>query len=207
MKLKPEELESSNYVLLDTLGHKEIIPFIKIYLKKKNYFSRLYNFANVFNLIFLAFCFSLYKINGNYGWDNGFTHLSYGICMAFLLIPIHEYIHALAYKSQGALQTSYDANLKKFYFMAMADQFVASKKEFQVVALAPFVTISATILLAFIFVSPVWRIALLGTLTTHTAFCSGDFGLLSYFEFHKDKTVITYDDKAKGLSYFLELKK
>jgi hypothetical protein len=37
---------------------------------------------------------------------------------------------------------------------------------------------------------------------THTAFCSGDFGLLSYFDFNKDKEVVTYDDRAGKVSYF-----
>jgi len=60
------------------------------------------------------------------------------LAIAFALIPSHEYIHVLAYKSKGAKNTSCDANLKKFYFMAIAYRFVANKKEFQIVALAPF---------------------------------------------------------------------
>jgi hypothetical protein len=32
--------------------------------------------------------------------------------------------------------------------------------------------------------------------------CSGDFGLLSYFDVHRDKEMVTYDDKAAGRSYF-----
>ena len=32
--------------------------------------------------------------------------------------------------------------------------------------------------------------------------CSGDFGLLSYFEFNKDKQVVTYDDIENKISYF-----
>jgi len=30
----------------------------------------------------------------------------------------------------------------------------------------------------------------------------GDFELLSYFEFHKNKQVVTYDNKDNGISYF-----
>lgn len=32
--------------------------------------------------------------------------------------------------------------------------------------------------------------------------CSGDFGLLSYFEYHKNKHVVTYDDVENQISYF-----
>jgi len=37
--------------------------------------------------------------------------------------------------------------------------------------------------------------------------CSGDFGLLSYFEYHKDKNVVTYDEIASNTSYFYGLAK
>lgn len=31
MKIKPEELTENNYVLLDKLGHKELVSFIRTY--------------------------------------------------------------------------------------------------------------------------------------------------------------------------------
>ena len=133
---------------------------------------------------------------------NVFVQRNQKKAIAFLLVPLHEYIHVLAYKSQGATNTSYDANLKKFYFMALADKFVANKKEFEVVALAPFTSIT-TILIIFLFVvSHTWALTIVGILLTHTAMCSGDFGLLSYFEFHKDKKVVTFDDVENKVSYF-----
>lgn len=39
---------------------------------------------------------------------------------------------------------------------------------------------------------------------THTLFCSGDFGLLTYLETNQEKEIYTYDDKEKGESYFFE---
>jgi hypothetical protein len=44
-----------------------------------------------------------------------------------------------------------------------------------------------------------------GTLLLHTAFCSGDFALLSYFEKHRARKVVTYDDVPSGVSYFYGL--
>ena len=137
-----------------------------------------------------------------YSFGDQFAHLSYGIALAFVLLPLHEYIHVLAYKSQGATNTSYGANLKKFYFMAIADKFVANRKEFTIVALAPFAFITASLVLILYFVSSTWEITILGVLLTHTSMCSGDFGLLSFFAFHKDKDVATYDDKENGVSFF-----
>ena len=207
MKIKPHELENNGYVLMDSLGHKELIPFVRTYIKKRTKISSLYTIFNIIIIVGLLLWF--WK---NYGTDgfsigNGITHFSYGIAIAFLLIPLHEYIHVLAYKSQGAENTSYSANLRKFYFMAIADKFVANKKEFQVVALAPFVVISTTLILLLFFVSNLWIFTILGILLTHTAFTSGDFGLLSYFEFHKETEMVTYDDKEKNISYFYGKKK
>jgi len=91
--------------------------------------------------------------------------------------------------------------------MALADKFVASKKEFHVVALTPFIVISAGLLAAAALSGTLWSFAWLGALVVHTACCSGDFGLLSYFDFHSDKEVVTFDDKAEGMSYFLARQK
>jgi hypothetical protein len=202
MNIKPEELTNNGYVLIDELGHKELIPFVKTYLKKRTPISLFYTAINVLIAAAILFWFWYCYNTEGFFFGNGLSHLSYGFAIAFGLIPLHEYIHVLAYKSQGAPNTSYDANLKKFYFMAIADKFVANKKEFRIVALAPFVVVSAIILILLLFSNQLWTFTLLGILLTHTAFSSGDFGLLSYFDFHKDKNVVTYDDKENGISFF-----
>lgn len=205
MNVKPNQLQQYGYILLDSLEHKALIPFIQIYLKKKTFAVIFYWATNI--LIFLIILLRLYQFFqlGKFKIIDVLDHLSYGVALAFCLVPIHEYIHALAYKSQGAKTTSYDVNLKKFYFMAIADKFVANRKEFTIVALAPFLIISSTFLISLLFVEPLWTFTILGILFTHTACCSGDFGLLSYFEFYKHKKIITYDDKENGISYFYEL--
>ncbi len=202
MKTKPEELLDNGYTLLDKLEHKELIPFVKLYLKKRTLSALAYKCSNISSIGFIVFWFWKNFGTTNFHITEGINYFLCGIAMAFLLIPLHEYIHVLAYKSQGAEKTSYDVNWKKFYFMAVADKFVVSKKEFQIIALAPFVSITAVLILLFVFSTPVWSFALLGMLLTHTAFTSGDFALLSYFEYHKEKEIVSYDDKENGISYF-----
>ena len=202
MDIKPESLEANGYVLMEKLEHMELIPFVRMYMGKWTRSSIIYTICNVF--VFGAtgyFLIHFYK-EGAYTMEVGLIHLFYGFAIAFLLLPVHEFIHVLAYKSQGAKHTSYDANLKKFYFLAVADKFVASKKEFQMVALAPIVVISSVLLVTLFFTDPDWTMTVLGVLLVHTAFCSGDFGMLSYFDFHKDKDIVTYDDKAGRVTYF-----
>lgn len=207
MKIRPEELTENGYVLIDSLGHKELIPFVRTYLKKRTPISLFYTVSNVVIAGIIVFWFCKFYRTDNFNLGDGFTHFSYGLAIAFGLIPLHEYIHVLAYKSQGALNTSYDANLKFFYFMALADKFVANKREFRVVALSPFVVITTILILLLFFTSQTWTFTIFGVLLTHAAFSSGDYGILSYFDFHKDKNIVTYDDKANGISYFNGKKK
>lgn len=196
--MTPESLPSQGFALLDRLEHQELVPFIQRYLKIGTPSTVFYWVANAGLLLWTA------------GWlvwhrqqlGAAFNHLSNGILLAFLLIPLHEYIHALAYRWQGAPRVSYDLQWKKLIFMAVADRFVASRRAFQIVAWAPFVVISTGLLAAFSLASWPWSGAFLGALFTHTACCSGDFGLLSYFDAHRDREVVTYDDQAGKVSYF-----
>lgn len=201
MKLNPSDLENNGFKLQDELGHKELIPFVRSYMKKRTFYTVFYTICNLIVAVGIVLLFVIHR-NTQIEFGDGIAYLSYGFAIAFLLIPLHEFIHVLAYKSQGAKDTSYDTNLKKFYFMAMADKFVANRKEFTIVALAPFAVISLVLILLLFLVDSYWMYTILGILLTHTAFCSGDFGLLSYFEFHKDKEVVTYDDKENRVSYF-----
>lgn len=206
MKIKPEELTENGYVLIDQLGHKELVPFIRTYMKKRTKYSVLYYIGNFLILGLVGYLFVQGFNLPSYSFGERFSFFSYGLAIAFCLLPLHEYIHVLAYKSQGATDTSYDANLKKFYFMALADKFVANKKEFEVVALAPFIIITSTLIIGLLFANTNWTLIIASVLLAHTGMCSGDFGLLSYFEFNKGKQIVTYDDVKNKTSYFYELK-
>lgn len=202
MKLRPEELTENKYVLLDQLGHKELVPFIQTYMKKRTKYVFFYYACNILLFGLVGYFFVHAYDEPTFSFSDRFAYFSYGLALAFALLPLHEYIHVLAYKSQGAQHTSYDANLKKFYFMALADKFVTNKKEFEIVALAPFVAITIFLTGLTFLVNSNWTLTLLSMLLAHTAMCSGDFGLLSYFEFHKDQQVVTYDDVKNKVSYF-----
>lgn len=202
MNLKPANLPEEGYTLLDELNHSEIGSFIKEYLKKRTRSKHLFILINGV-LLGLTGIYFIKDFNlPGFDLAERFSYLSYGITLAFTLVPLHEYIHVLAYKWQGAQNTSYAYNLKKFYFMALADRFVANRKEFQFVALAPFVVISSLLTFLFFLLNGPLSLTVLSTLWIHTAMCSGDFGLLSYFDYHKDKSLVTFDDVEKKISYF-----
>ena len=86
--------------------------------------------------------------------------------------------------------------------MALADGFVANRKDFGVIALTPFVVITLALVAGLGFVPPPWELTISGILLAHTAMCSGDFGLLSYCRAHRHRQVMTYDDVENRVSCF-----
>jgi glucose-6-phosphate-specific signal transduction histidine kinase len=202
MQLTPAEISSHGYRELERLEHMELVPFVKKYIRPTTWHARAYFALNILLFTWIVYWFTEGILRQNQEFSNLFLQFSYGLTLSILLIPIHEWIHMLAYRLQGARTSSMDVNWKKFYFMAVADQFVASAKEFRIVALAPFTIISISLLAIFFFVPYYWQLTLLSCLFAHTAMCSGDFALLSFFETHSDKEVITYDDHTNKISYF-----
>jgi len=204
MKLKPEELEENGYVLLDEMNHSEIKPFLKKFITKRGWYLSIYYLSVFISFSFLLFfCFNLHH-TGSYPVKKILLLFSLGVLFTFALVPFHELIHGLGYKLAGAKNTSYDANLRKFYFLAIADKFVTSTQEFKIIALAPFLIISLTLIMVSFLTGEPWKVTLFTMLLIHTIACSGDFALLSYFEFNKKKEVVTYDDKENKVSFFYE---
>ena len=200
----PEDLNSSEFKLLDEVEHKNITPFIRKYLKQNKI---IFYSLNLNILIFFgAFFFLLTQgfIEEGFKLGREFQYFSYGVGITFLFIPIHEYLHVIAYRLVGARNTYLDMNLKQFYFLALADRSVVHKKDFVKVALTPFITVTLSCILLYFVVNNDFRILLLGLFLTHSTFCSGDFGLLSYIIQNNEKDIYTYDDKDTGKSYFFE---
>lgn len=202
MNITPNELPANGYELISKLGHKDLAPFLKMYLYKRTTATVVFYAINIILLICSVLLFINDTRSAALSASDWLYHYCLGFSIAFLIIPLHEYIHVLAYRWQGAKKTSYDANIRKFYFMALADGFVANKKEFTIVGLAPFITISSTLLLLLPFLHHHWVLTIVGVLFCHTAMCSGDFALLSFFGTHKDKEVVTYDCVDEKMSYF-----
>ena len=201
MNISVNDLENNKFIKIDELHHKQIPDFVRPYLKKLNFYTVSYNL-----LVIIPFLFFIIRIILDYTSDSFdsaiISFFAFGITGAFLLIPIHELIHALAYKFVGAKTISFGSDIKNFVFFAAADKFVADYKEFQIIALAPVISITfiSIIILFFISGNLVW--SFIGLITVHSLFSGGDFGLLSYFHENRDKEIVTYDDVKNKISYF-----
>jgi hypothetical protein len=201
MKITPEDLPPTGYTLLEKLDHANIIPFVKIYIQKKTRATIIYRIITFIIILSILAFFVEYSLSGKF---NPFViaHFFYGFIFTLLLLPLHEYIHVLAFRSMGAKKTSVRVNFKTLVILAIADKFVVNRKEFQVALLAPFVFITVILLVSLLFIVKFWIPAILGTLLFHTFSCKADMSLLSYLEFHKEKEIAVYDDEAARVIYF-----
>lgn len=200
LKQAEKELPELGFQLLKELEYQNIGPFVFYWFWKRNFTSLFFWTCQVVFLIWIA-CSAMVQ-PGGFQLVTTFNAFSIGCAISFLLIPLHEGLHMLAYKLLGARQTRMVAHWKKFYFLAIADGFVANRSEFRIVALAPFVVISLLLGLLSIVLGPSAMLSLRFALLVHGGLCSGDFGLLSYFESHKDREILTVDDVQAGVSRF-----
>lgn len=199
MKITTEELANSEFKLLNAYGPEEVKPFIQSFLKKWTKSTKFYMATSILTLVIILVAIILSKQSGF-----ALLYLLLGFFFAICLIPFHEILHLLGYKILGAEKTSIKSNFKKFYFIAVADKFVANRTEFQIVVLTPFVFITILLLILLVIVPSLWLFSVLGTLFIHTIICSGDFALLSFLEYNSTKEIITFTDKEKETIYFYE---
>lgn len=203
MELAPESLENNGYKLIDKLDHKELVPFVQQYLFRFRFWPVIYLSFNILMLAAIGLLIGTgVSIHADFNTSEAFGQAALGFALAFLLIPLHEYIHAVAYRMCGAREVSYDADLKKLIFMAIAHRFVAGAGELRFVAIAPFAVISLLGFAALPFLQGYFIYTALGLIFTHATFCGGDFAMLAYLGFHKDKEMVTWDDKVNKVSWF-----
>ena len=124
-----------------------------------------------------------------------------------LMIPLHEFIHWLVYRSEGAADVRFGAIWRSFVFFAAAHNFLTDYKTFKRIALAPLRILSGLLVVLLLFPLPLWgKIAIAVLLFFHLLSCSGDLMMLAYMSRYKGREVYTVDDIDNRYTYFLEKK-
>ncbi len=195
--------KDSRFQLLDKLHYDDIVEFATEYVRKR---TRSMLFYLVLIIIFFILQWSAF-LYGIFARDMNTISLLkqflYGLIISLtIVIPLHELIHALGYFLLGARKIRFGAVLKHFAFYAAADDFVANRNAFIFLALSPFVIVSLLNVAGFVFVHGYASYTYISVLFFHATMCAGDFAMLSYFEFHRDKELYTFDDVGKKISYF-----
>jgi len=204
MRLKVDQIKNNpRFRLLDKLHYDSIVEFATEYIRKRTRSMTIYM---VFLVAFFVFMWSAFAYGVIVDKMNAVSLLKqflYGLIVSLtIVIPVHEMIHAAGYFLLGARKIRFGAALKHFAFYAVADDFVAGRRGFIFLAISPFLIVSLLNLAGYIFVSGYASYTYISVLFFHATMCAGDFALLSYFEFHRDKEVYTFDDVKNKTSYF-----
>ena len=191
------------FKLLDKLHYDSIVEFATEYIRKRT--RSMTSFAIFIILFFIiqwaSFVYAIVVEDMNV--ISLLKQFLYGLIASLtIIIPAHELIHAMGYFLLGARKISFGAALKHFAFYAVADDFVANRRGFIFLALSPFVVVSLLMLSGFLFVQGYASYTYISAMFFHATMCAGDFAMLSYFEYHRDKDVYTFDDVKNKTSYF-----
>ena len=199
MPLSVEELQASDqFELLREMSFADIMPFVKEFYWRKRTFVTYFHYA--VTLLFLGLSLNTVRQPGM-TLDDWLLAWGLGFLGFFLLLPVHEAIHGLVYKLFGARDVRYGISWRQGVAYAAAHHFVADRRQFTWVALAPFIIING-LLLAAALVLPEQRPLLLAALFWHTSGTAGDFALLNYFWLNRSRQTYTYDDVDGKISYF-----
>ncbi len=205
MALQIEQLTEKGYRLQDVLQHNELVPFVQGIFKEPNLITRSFIWLNIVLIACLIgwMVYDMTALNRSFGSALG--QIGLGVLIILPIIPLHEWLHGLAYKALGAEKVHYTANFKKFYFTAQAHHFIVKEGGFYWLAFTPFAVITLLSLLSMIFLPGQYLLLLLSFLFMHTTACGGDFALAAYFYARRNTGLVTFDDVPAKMTYFYSL--
>lgn len=148
-----------------------------------------------------------YAIGKSFGNADNPFFLIKSLGLAFLLffvvlLPIHEFIHGVAFKYYGAKKVGYGFSMKAAMVYAYAQDFPINMRELKVIAVLPFMLITFSLLMFMLFL-PQYFFAITSILLIHSLACVGDFMLIKYANKYNNEGIFTYDDlEIEKKSYF-----
>jgi len=204
MPLSVEDLDDpKNFRVLLTVPYKNLAEFVFEYLKKKSALTILFWSVCI---VFLCLTISIrIRITHYFPYSHILYHSVLGmIILPLFIIPIHELLHVIPYYLSGARNIRIGMDLKQYLFYVTAHRYVASPLQFRIVAVTPFIIISAVLIFLIFLLPGLWKWSLSVFLFAHATMCAGDFALLNLYFLNKDKKLYTWDDADKKEAYFYE---
>ena len=204
MAFQVEDLEDEKrFRMILTIPYKNLIQFVFEYLKKKSGLTSLY-WSICLIFLFLTLYIRI-KVAGNFPPTHILFHSAIGsIILPLICIPVHEFLHIIPYWLSGAKNIRVGMDLKQYLFYVSAHRHVATPLQFRIVALTPFLIISAGLMFLVLFLPGLWKWSLSLFLFVHATMCAGDFALLNLYFLNGDKKIYTWDDVDKKEAYFYE---
>ena len=197
--------QPDHFELIGTIDHKAIHAWVRLYLFSVSPVTFAYWTLNCCVIAAVVLVWP----GVNKGTMDTFSILSLGMSGGWiLLLPVHEYVHALAYRATGASDARVVYTLRRLTAHCIAPGHVVSGRQFAFVGLAPFLVLNSVLVMG-VLVAPTeaLRMALLGVLLFHIGACSGDVAFVQYLWLHRTDELYTYDDAHTPQSFFYRKKK
>lgn len=193
--------DTARYRLVLSLRHEGIATQIQQLLLARDLPVLGYWLANATLLALLV----AIAAHSRFDAFDSFALASAGAMAAWLLLlPVHEHVHAFAYRLAGATDVSVHYQLRTLTAYCVADRSVVGGAAFVFVCLAPLVAIDALLAGAMLF-APAggpWPLLLGGALLFHTGAASGDVALANLVWRCRGSRLWTYDDTGARVSRF-----
>lgn len=204
MPLSVENLEDqTKYRQILVIAYNDLINFIFDHLKQKTALM-IFFWATCFLFLGIAVLIRI-KISGFFPVNKILSHSLLGaVIFPVLCIPVHELLHIIPYYLSGARKIRIGMDLKQYLFYVTAHRYVATPRQFIIVAVIPFIIISVIFTLLIIILPGLWKWSLSLFLFAHTTMCAGDFALLNFYYLNRDKKIYTWDDADQKMAYFYE---
>ena len=200
--------EKAGYRVIDSFTYSDIKLFLMRNLPKTT-FRAIYIGVLLLVLFGVGFMIALWQESqsaSQFFLEIG-ASLVWVVVGYALMIPLHEFIHWLVYRSEEAADVRFGAIWRSFVFFAAAHNFLTDYKTFKRIALAPLRILSGLLVVLLLFPLPLWgKIAIAVLLFFHLLSCSGDLMMLAYMSRYKGREVYTVDDIDNRYTYFLEKK-
>ena len=204
-RLTPTDLiDNDDFELLAEVDHLNIKQFIFEQIVKEKQLIRLYSAYQIGMIALFVFLLVKAILRFSEGFKDPVLEMGYALLFSFtVLIILHELIHAIAYRLQGAGKITFGAIWHKFIFYAAADKQVIDYPTFKIVALAPFAIVKiVSILLAIYFWNTPLAYFFMSLMCIHSLFCAGDMAMLAFYNLHPGKEIYNFDDLSQKKTFF-----
>ncbi|HEU4725776.1 MAG TPA: DUF3267 domain-containing protein [Candidatus Eisenbacteria bacterium] len=199
------ELEDHRmWELVDAIPHDGLHAWVRRYLFAPTWIVAAYWGVNAAALLVVYIVWR----SSDTSMLEAFPTICLGMVMGYvLLLPIHEIVHAGAYRLVGASNVRIRYDLRRTTALCIAPGEVLSGTRFLLVCLAPALLINP-ILAVVTAIAPVGTVALgvSGALLLHIGACSGDIAFVNYLWLHRGRQLYTLDDATRPRTAFYRMK-
>jgi hypothetical protein len=204
MAMKAEDLDDiSKYRQILKIPYDELVTFVIEYIRRR---SGLTIFYWSMCLIFLVIAVTVrLNISGYFPFKQIFLHTILGLVVfPILTVPVHEFLHIFPFFITGAKNIRVGMDLSQYMFYVTAHRHVTSARQFILVAVVPFLSVSVALLFLVLMLPGLWKWSLSLLLFVHATMCAGDFAMVNFYFLNRRKKIYTWDDFDKKTAYFYE---